>query len=106
MMRLKFVNARGYKNRSIRHHQLIPKDGPPFTIPNTAGRLLVALMFSEVLTNDEIMEILWPHPDDMPDQWANVIRVEIARLRKFLKPDGIKIKVHFGLGYRLVMPDG
>ena len=105
-MRLKFVNGRVHRNGTVRHHQLIPKEGPPFTIPKTAGRLLVALMFSEVLKNDEIMEILWPHPDDMPDQWAESIRVEMVKLRKFLKPDGIKIKVHFGLGYRLVMPDG
>ena len=105
-MRLKFVNVRGYKNRSVRHHQLIPKDGPPFTIPNTAGRLLVALMFSEVLTNDEIMEILWPDPDAMPDLWASSIRCEMVKLRTFLKPDGIKIKVHPGFGYQLIMPDG
>ncbi|MHC8493406.1 helix-turn-helix domain-containing protein [Thalassospira sp. SM2505] len=49
----------------------------------------------------DIAESLWPHPDDMPDSWREVIDVQVCRLRAALKSidSEITIVTHWGRGY-------
>jgi len=43
--------------------------------------LLIALMGRPVATYDDLAEILWPHPDTMPDWWLTQIHVIAHRVR-------------------------
>lgn len=65
------------------------------------GRIMTALAFSQELSAEEAVEILWPDPDRMPDCWLNQITNIMARLRAKLRPFGWDIKARYGFGWRL-----
>src|SRR3546814_4751606 len=45
-------------------------------------------IFNGTLTVDDMMEMLWPHPDDMPDCWYPAITQWMVRLNRTLAPFG------------------
>lgn len=46
----------------------------------------------------DLAECLWPDPDDMPDCWCEMLRVQVCRLRKALESinSEITIVTHWG----------
>lgn len=54
--------------------------------------VLWAVMARQHVTIDDLMEMLWPHPDDMPDWWRSVIGKIMCDLRAKLRPSGWGIK--------------
>lgn len=49
-----------------------------------------------------LMEVLWPHPDSMPDLWYRSLAVCLCKLRRKLAPFGLDIVARYGFGWRLV----
>src|SRR3546814_18959853 len=51
-----------------------------------------------------MMEMLWPHPDDMPDCWYPAITQWMVRLNRTLAPFGwtLQVRPRRGCGWRLV----
>lgn len=66
--------------------------------------ILLALLGRPVMWYDDLVEILWPHPDDQPDCWANLITECIYRIRYQLKKHGsdLKIVCRWKKGYMVV----
>lgn len=69
-------------------------------VPNQAARIYVILRRANgrALSKDGIIAQLYDAPTDV---WANLIEVQICRLRKAL-PAGERIETVRGVGYRLV----
>lgn len=63
--------------------------------------LLWAIMARDEITREEAAEILWPHPDTMPDRWADHIWVLISRLRSKLELYGWTVVTRRNYGWRL-----
>jgi hypothetical protein len=83
---------------------------PPYRI-TTAGQVthlnrqealfLLALMGRREMTAFAAAEILWPHPDFMPDTWRNRLGVLVSCLRAKMRPFGWTIETRHGFGWRL-----
>lgn len=75
--------------------------GASARISPQSALVLLARMGSQEMGNEELAEVLWPWPDDMPDQWAHVIDNQISLLRRALAPFGWTILNRRGFGWRL-----
>ncbi|MBO6771737.1 MULTISPECIES: helix-turn-helix domain-containing protein [unclassified Thalassospira] len=78
-----------------------PKD--VVAVSSSVAVLLLAISGHRLATDEILMEALWPHPDDMPDYWADQIRVRVCKLRRLIKRVGgtEQIVVEHGRGYWL-----
>ncbi|WP_297020755.1 helix-turn-helix domain-containing protein [Thalassospira sp.] len=78
-----------------------PKDVIP--VAPLEAVLLITLAGHRLATDEILMEALWPHPDDMPDYWADQIKVRVCKLKKQLKQVGATEQIvnEFGRGYWL-----
>ena len=63
--------------------------------------ILLALMARQYCSKELLAEILWPDPDTMADTWANVLSVEVSRLRQKLKDFGWVIPASNRRGWTL-----
>ncbi|MCK5446441.1 MAG: winged helix-turn-helix domain-containing protein [Rhodospirillaceae bacterium] len=63
--------------------------------------ILLALMLSKYNSAELLAEILWPHPDDMPDTWNDVVSVRVCHLRRKLKDFGWAIPTSNRRGWTL-----
>ena len=48
--------------------------------------ILLCLAFNGAISRDDLMEIYWPHPDDMPEYWYRIIGKNLCRLRRKITP--------------------
>lgn len=67
--------------------------------------ILLALAFNGRTHRDELIEVLWPDPDEMPDWSHEAIGVKIFRLRQKLAAFGYGINVCYGWGWALEKTD-
>jgi|GEM_PF-1934886 len=74
-----------------------------FKLSNQQRDILLLLMQSKQVSLESFSECLWPHPDDMPDAWKEVIRVVVRQLKKkLLALDAdYTITCKYGRGYSL-----
>lgn len=65
--------------------------------------LLLTVAGHRLATEEILMEALWPDPDDMPDYWADQIKVRVCALRKSLKQVGAAEEIinEWGRGFYL-----
>lgn len=59
--------------------------GEKLNLREAERKILLALMGRPLVTANDIVEILWPHPDDQPDYWYNSVTIRIFNIRKELK---------------------
>jgi len=50
------------------------------------GLMMLCLLGNREVTLDLFVNVLWPHPDDMPDWWYRSFVVRLGRLRAKLRP--------------------
>ena len=50
------------------------------------GTVVLALLGNPYLTRMEMAELLWEHPDDMPDVWLPLLWSRVWKLNKKLAP--------------------
>lgn len=79
---------------------------PPYVrvLRRQEGLIMTALSGGVELSRNELAEILWPHPDDMPEQWFGSLTGSITNLRGKLLPFGWFIVNRYSFGWRLVGP--
>ncbi|MFV1850140.1 MAG: helix-turn-helix domain-containing protein [Thalassospira sp.] len=46
-----------------------------------------------IKTTEEICEVLWPDPDEMPDYWVDVFKHQLSRLREKLSYVGSELSI-------------
>jgi hypothetical protein len=63
--------------------------------------LLLLLMTQQRCSMEDIVEALWPNPDDQPDWWGQVIRIAVGDLRSALAEFGWRIDCEHNVGYTL-----
>ncbi len=62
-------------------------------------RLYRHLMSRRIVTDESILQALYSGADDFPV--SHIVNVWICKLRRKLRPHGIKIVTHWGRGYSL-----
>ena len=67
----------------------------------TDGTLLMSFILNGELTEEDVMEIMWPDPDRMPDWWAGSMKVKFHRINSILEPFGWRIKARYNWGWSL-----
>ena len=82
----------------------ITVDGISHIIHPQGWRVLWALMCHKRIDRNIMSEILWPDPDEMPDQWLKVIGVVIHRLNETIRLHGYNVKGTYGWGWSLEYP--
>ncbi len=70
-------------------------------ISNGAGVIVLALLCNSHLTQEEMVEILWPDPDKQPDYWRFTMKHRVWVLNQKLAHFGRRIDVQKKI-YRLV----
>lgn len=80
--------------------------GEFYHLPNQAMKILEILVngHGRTLSNDFIIASLWNEADE-PEYAYDIVKVHISRLRRILRPAGIRIVTEWGFGYRLAMAD-
>ena len=73
-------------------------------LPPHEGLIMTALLSHREASLDLLVEVVWPHPDDMPDLWYRSLMVRLHHLRRALRTFGWTIAVRQGFGWRLVGP--
>ena len=66
-------------------------NGVRLPLYDSAARMVLGLFCNPFLTTEEMMELRWPDPDTMPDQWASCLATEICNLNKRLATVGVRI---------------
>ena len=73
--------------------------------PDRLASLVIALAAESgrghMLSRDNVADILWPDPDDMPDAFFIYIRVLMCRARGVFKAVGLTIASKYNDGYFL-----
>ena len=81
---------------------ILTVDGVKSRLPPQEIVMLWAVMARKAVSEDDIMEMLWPHPDNMPDNWGGVLGILRHRLNAKLKVGGWGIKKPYGKPFSLV----
>ena len=68
---------------------------------HTQGLIVLAFFCHKILSEMDLVEIHWPDPDTMPDQWRNCLGSEICRLNKLLVDVGARVIRRQGY-YRMI----
>ncbi len=73
-------------------------------LSTAAGIIVLALLCNSHLTQEEMVEILWPDPDKQPDYWRFTMKQRVWVLNQKLARFGRRIDVQKKI-YRLVETD-
>lgn len=89
---------------SLRKPHVITRDGIEVgrICSGIQMRALFALMAQPLVTREQMMEVMWPDPDEMPDWCFSNIGAQLCKLRKNLRPAGWDIRARYGRGWVLV----
>lgn len=66
------------------------------------AKIMWLLMCKRLVTMDDLLDVLWPDPDKMPDESFNNVRVNMHWAKQALRGSGWKIVATWGQGYSLV----
>ena len=73
-------------------------------IPRRPASLLLSLMDGRIHTKENILQIIYmDRPDEAPE--SKIVDVFVCKIRKKVKPWGVRIETIWGSGYRLVDVD-
>ncbi len=62
--------------------------------------LVLATMGTPVVSEDDMMCVIWPDVDAMPDTWADILRIVVWRANQKLKLHGWRVRKSWN-GFRL-----
>ncbi len=71
---------------------------------HTQGIYVLAFFCHRTVSEMDLVEIRWPDPDTMPDQWRNCLGSETSQLNKLLARVGARIIRRQGY-YRMLEPE-
>jgi DNA-binding response OmpR family regulator len=77
--------------------------GEKLNLQPAERKILLAMMGRPLVTTQEFVEILWPHPDFQADHWYSCIHVRLNKIRKELERVNAHWKIInvFGRGWML-----
>ena len=92
-----------YRGNSRKYHRFGLKSdcGKVQSLTPSELKLLLALMGRPLVSNDLLIEIIWPDPDKMALTAKNVIKVHVLNLRRKLFGSGWGITARHGVGWSL-----
>jgi hypothetical protein len=63
------------------------REGPRRThLSPILGRMMLCLLGNHLVSKDLFSEAMWPDPNDIPEFWADNMKVRLAGLRGHLRP--------------------
>lgn len=101
-MRIVYRGKRGlHEYNDEPRFDLKSDDGKIIRLPPAEFKVLLAIMGRQLVTNDLLVEVLWPDPDKMALTATQVIRCHMLRLRKKLSGSKWSIINRRGIGWSL-----
>ena len=98
-----FLTGPGRIRGTLKAPYEVRANGQRVDLNQTQGLYVLAFFCHPMLSEMDLVEIRWPDPDTMPDQWRNCLKVETCMLNKRLALLDARIVRHQG-HYRLLEP--